>query len=428
MSRFHLIGDMLGDTAHPPIRKKARPGPQNSGQVSRPTPRKKPTGGGAAGGGFRSSFSEMIRKKPEVMVKISGFGKRKTGIKGNLDYISREGELALETADGQLIKGKEDIKELATAWAADSSRKRQQQRDTMNLILSMPAGTSREGVLKAARGFAAKTFKENHDYVFVDHRDEKHSHVHLTVRMRGHDGKRLNPRKADLQQWRENFAEALQAQGIEAAATARRARGVVLKPVKQEILHIRERSKAERAAAPPRRGPAETDAVLRIKTLQQGYENALRASPLATATPEQKAADDGQWLRQAQSDWLKTPEGQGALTLRTQLREAKAGKVVVDMQAVDEAFREIRNPSTEPKPWETRIKDRQQQIRSNYLKAAEVLKGSPDRDERELADEIRAFVRDMPPLTTQRHMLRQSIVTQFTKQTAQDRDADQRPR
>ena len=355
MSSFHLIGDMLGDTTHPPTRKRARPGPKNTGRSGGAKARTT-AGSGTSGGGFRSSFSAMIRKKPEVMVKISGFGKHKTGIKGNLDYISRDGELALETADGQLLKGKDDIKELATTWAADSSRKRLQQRDTMNLILSMPAGTSRDGVLNAARAFASKTFKENHDYVFVDHRDEKHSHVHLTVRMRGHDGKRLNPRKADLQHWRENFAEALRSQGIEAVATARRARGVVLKPVKQEIAHMRERAEQQRAGG------------------------------------------------------------------------EKAGQVRVDKLAVDEAFKDLRSPGAEPKPWEARIKERQQQIRSNYLQAADVLQRSTDRDERELAEDIRTFVKDMPPLTTQRHMLRHAIVSEYSKQSVRERDNDQRPR
>ena len=70
----------------------------------------------------------------------------------------------------------------------------------------MPAGTDAIAVKDSARAFAIETFGDNHDYVFVQHLDDKHPHVHLTVRSLGHDGKRLNPRKADLQAWRERFA------------------------------------------------------------------------------------------------------------------------------------------------------------------------------------------------------------------------------
>jgi hypothetical protein len=48
-----------------------------------------------------------------------------------------------------------------------------------------------------------------------------HPHVHLTVKATGFDGMRLNPRKPDLQRWREGFAEALRQHGIEATTTSR---------------------------------------------------------------------------------------------------------------------------------------------------------------------------------------------------------------
>jgi len=49
----------------------------------------------------------------------------------------------------------------------------------------------------------------------------RHPHVHLTVKTAGFDGTRLNPRKPDLQRWREGFAEALREHGIEATTTSR---------------------------------------------------------------------------------------------------------------------------------------------------------------------------------------------------------------
>jgi hypothetical protein len=47
--------------------------------------------------------------------------------------------------------------------------------------------------------------------------DDEHPLVHLTVLSRGYDGRRLNPRKADLATWREQFACELRLRGIETA-------------------------------------------------------------------------------------------------------------------------------------------------------------------------------------------------------------------
>ena len=54
-----------------------------------------------------------------------------------------------------------------------------------------------------------------------DPNPSRHPHVHLTVKAAGFDGTRLNPRKPDLQRWREGFAEALREHGIDATATSR---------------------------------------------------------------------------------------------------------------------------------------------------------------------------------------------------------------
>jgi hypothetical protein len=41
-------------------------------------------------------------------------------------------------------------------------------------------------------------------------------HVHISVRAESKNGKRLNPRKADLHRWRETSAERLRGWGIDA--------------------------------------------------------------------------------------------------------------------------------------------------------------------------------------------------------------------
>ena len=101
-------------------------------------------------------------------------------------------------------------------------------RDAFHLVLSMPTRTDPLSVQRAARDFATRAFS-GFQYAMVLHTFETdpdphpspHPHVHLTVKAAGLDGIRLNPRKADLQRWREGFAEALREHGIEATTTSR---------------------------------------------------------------------------------------------------------------------------------------------------------------------------------------------------------------
>ncbi|MRK19071.1 hypothetical protein FUT48_00035 [Pseudomonas sp. JG-B] len=115
----------------------------------------------------------------------------------------------------------------------------------MHLILSMPEGTEPEAVRDATRQFAQRVFGKNHDYVFALHTDTKSPHCHLTVKCQGHDGTRLNPRKADLQRWREEFADQMEQQGYMANATPRQTRGVTQKAERQVLRHIQARSTSQ---------------------------------------------------------------------------------------------------------------------------------------------------------------------------------------
>jgi type IV secretory pathway VirD2 relaxase len=67
-------------------------------------------------------------------------------------------------------------------------------------MLSMPAGTDPLKVQGAVRQFGREAFGGRFDYVFALHTDVDHPHVHMAVRSLGEGGKRLNPRKADLDQ------------------------------------------------------------------------------------------------------------------------------------------------------------------------------------------------------------------------------------
>lgn len=178
----------------------------------------------------RQKLHHMVRRSPQVMVKLAKAPKGMRGISNNLSYISRDGQLDLEDQDGQIIRGKGAVQDLKTEWQHGGFPVTSQptKREAFHLVLSMPAGTDALGVKRAARGFAAREFS-SFQYVMVLHTFETdpdltpspHPHVHLTVKAASLDGIRLNPRKRDLQRWREGFAEALRDQGIEATTTSR---------------------------------------------------------------------------------------------------------------------------------------------------------------------------------------------------------------
>ncbi|MDQ8727507.1 relaxase/mobilization nuclease domain-containing protein [Bradyrhizobium sp. LHD-71] len=193
---------------------------------------------------MRAKLERIVGRAPEVMVKITGRTKSVGHLKSHLEYITRNGELAAETEQGALMTGRGGLKDLQQRWTDDTALDNKRRRDgtlSVNVILSMPAGTDPAAVKDASRAFAIEMFESNHDYVFVQHLDDKHPHVHLTVRSQGHDGKRLNPRKADLQAWRERFAGELRLRGIAAEATPRRTRGRVQKADRGTVLALRKR-------------------------------------------------------------------------------------------------------------------------------------------------------------------------------------------
>lgn len=202
-----------------------------------------------ATGKIRVKAARVVKPKEshssEVMVKITGFGKGGGHVKAHLTYISRNGKIELENEQGDRFNGRDEVGAAFKGWSnsLDRGNARANQRDTMHMVLSMPEMTDPEAVRKAARDFAKATFSENHEYVFALHHvgnDKKtvQPHVHIAVKMEGHDGTRLNPRKGDLQQWREGFASALLVYGVDAVATPRVVRGVVRKAENSVVRHI----------------------------------------------------------------------------------------------------------------------------------------------------------------------------------------------
>ena len=169
----------------------------------------------------------VVRRAPQVMVKVTGGGRGMKAIAAHFRYISKNGRLEIEDDQGNVDRCKEAVRELVEDWRFGGSLIPDQspRREAFNVILSMPAGTDPLMVQRAARDFAKSEFAD-HKYVMVLHVHQANPHVHLSVRAESKHGKRLNPRKADLHRWRETFAEKLRGWGIDAEATRQASRGV----------------------------------------------------------------------------------------------------------------------------------------------------------------------------------------------------------
>lgn len=192
-------------------------------------------------GGVRAQVRAAVRPHAkQVMVKITGGGRGMKAVAAHFRYISRLGKpevggkgqsLELEDENGDKVVGKEGIEGLQYDWQRAGSfiPDESHRREVFNIVLSMPEGTLAGHVRRAASAFAKETF-EGHKYVFALHDDTDAPHVHLAVRAERMDGHRLNPRKADLQRWRERFAARLQDHGINAVATRASTRGMMQAP------------------------------------------------------------------------------------------------------------------------------------------------------------------------------------------------------
>jgi Relaxase/Mobilisation nuclease domain len=168
----------------------------------------------------------VVRRAPQVMVKVTGGGRGMKAIAAHFRYISKNGRLDIEDERGETLRGKETLHDLVDEWSFGGTLIDDigDRREAFNIMLSMPRGTDPLTVQRAAREFAQIELAD-HKYVMVLHDHQANPHVHISVRAESRHGKRLNPRKADLHRWRETFAEKLRGHGVEAEATRQATRG-----------------------------------------------------------------------------------------------------------------------------------------------------------------------------------------------------------
>ena len=201
--------------------------------------------GFATGQTARAKLARIVRKAPEVVVKVTGRQRGGGHVKAHLAYIGRKGEIEIETRDGEILTDKEDVAERAAEWSDTLNWRSRPTVSSVSLIFSMPAGTDPEKVLGAVRALAHAELSDNHDYVLALQTDTPRPHVHLTVQAEGLDRNRFNPRPVQLNRFRERFARELRARGVAAEATPRRARGQGIAGSSMALVKLRGRLRTE---------------------------------------------------------------------------------------------------------------------------------------------------------------------------------------
>ncbi len=208
----------------------------------------------------RADCRRCGRVLPEVMVKVSGGARESGEVAAHLKYLDRHGKLDIETDDGLILCGRGVADQLVADWQLDLCRSQygpkpgHGEKDVRpklahNIVLSMPAGTPPQKVLRTARIFARENFALQYRYAMVLRTDQAYPHVHLVVKCE-HEfepGKRLYIRKDTLRRWREQLAELMREQGVPANATPRQLRGQTRGSLKDPIHHRLRAVRAYRA-------------------------------------------------------------------------------------------------------------------------------------------------------------------------------------
>jgi len=169
---------------------------------------------GRRGSGLRDRLSpaqiqqiaRTVARTPEVMVKVLPAGANSlAAVRQHLAYVGRQGDVDLQTDDGQRLQDREAAADLIDDWDLDLAacqsglgglQGRLAPRLVHKLVFSMPAGTPADKVLRATQGFCREKFALKHRYVLALHTDEPHPHVHVIIKAISEQGERLNIRKA----------------------------------------------------------------------------------------------------------------------------------------------------------------------------------------------------------------------------------------
>jgi hypothetical protein len=183
----------------------------------------------------------------QVVINITGYSKSKNALSAHSSYLTSQTnrdnkikEDTFKTISGNDIS-KDNINKKTKAWYELDGGDKGNSRIALKMVLSSPSGSNPRSVEKAVIRFSEKEFGKTNDYFHVLHTDTNNPHVHLVVRMRGYDGKKLDPRKSDLKKWRDAYGKELNKENINVISTTRASRGIGVKSDKLVVDHMRKK-------------------------------------------------------------------------------------------------------------------------------------------------------------------------------------------
>lgn len=174
---------------------------------------------------IRHRIAAVVRRAPQVIVKIVSGGRGMRPITAQFQYVTRGGRLEFEDDRGVRRGGSDAVRHLAHQWRLGGSliEDVSDRYEALYVTMAMPRGTDPALLLDAARAVAKAEMAGNR-YIMVLHAQQAHPHVHFVVRAQSRTGERLNP-FLDRHRWRERFAQELRLRGIDADATRQSTRG-----------------------------------------------------------------------------------------------------------------------------------------------------------------------------------------------------------
>lgn len=172
----------------------------------------------------RDKKAKLMSGGYEVMIKITSNARNKTQLLKHIEYISRDGELELLSADNHIFLGKADTKDCVESYANIPQRfeRVRERRETYNMVFSMRDYEECEPHILQESAFATmKKLYPNAQFVLALHKDTDNLHCHICLNANNLNGSRIHIQKKDLFAMRQSFAKELNARGVYALATKR---------------------------------------------------------------------------------------------------------------------------------------------------------------------------------------------------------------
>lgn len=172
----------------------------------------------------RDKKAKLMSGGYEVMIKITSNARNKTQLLQHIEYISRDGELELLSADNHIFLGKADNKDCVESYANIPQRfeRVRERRETYNMVFSMRDYEECEPHILQEAAFATmKKLYPNAQFVLALHKDTDNPHCHICLNANNFDGSRIHIQKNDLFAMRQSFAKELNERGVYALATKR---------------------------------------------------------------------------------------------------------------------------------------------------------------------------------------------------------------